>query len=372
MFRRSLLLSEVMLILSTIPTIAQEPYFYDGTRALSMGKAFSALSDDENALFYNPAGLMRVEGRRVSLSGYIQQYSWEITESGLEGFAPNFTDRGFIVSYIQNRFGISYSLTGKGWWESFKDGERDIYMPEGTTTYSNRPVNYEHCLTACYAHKILPRLDIGLTGKYLHFSPHIDSERFGDRDGLTFDLGLLLYPVDRLSIGLDLINAVSRDMNCYIYNDYTTVAFLSELPVNLTAGIAWLPTDPLTITADVRNILQDDVKSAVNDYDLEFRRSWHLGVEWRKKSWMALRAGYYRGEKPVERVYMGGVVFDTTHSYKYGTYNNFSLGAGFLYREFTLDIGFKFDDRSSKMDESTTSDLRDSTVMGSASVSYSF
>jgi len=372
MFRRALLLSEVILILSAIPIIAQEPYFYDGTRAMSMGKAFSALSDDENALFYNPAGLTRVKDRRVSLSGYIQQYSWEITVSGLEGFAPNFTDRGFIISYIQNRIGISYSLTGKGWWESFENGERDIYMPEGSPTSSNRPVNYEHCLTACYAHTILPCLDLGLTGKYLRFSPHVDSERLEDRNGFTFDLGLLLRPAERLSIGLGLLNAVSSDMNCIIYNDYIAVAYLSELPVNLTAGITWLPIDPLTVTADVRNILQDDVRSALNDYDFEFRRSWHLGIEWRTRPWMALRGGYYRCERPVERVYMGGIFDDAAYSYEYNTYNDFSFGAGFLYRKFTLDTGFKLDDRSSRMNESATTELRDSTVMGSVSVSYSF
>jgi hypothetical protein len=171
-----------ILLLSATPVSAQEPFFYDGTRALSMGKAFSALADDENALFYNPAGLTQINGRTISLSGYIQQYSWEATLSLFEGWAPNFTDRGFTVAYAQHRFGISYSMTGKGWWESWDREERDIYMPEGSTL-STRWVNYEHYLTVSYAHEILPWLDLGLTGKYLHFSPHSDIERLGDREG---------------------------------------------------------------------------------------------------------------------------------------------------------------------------------------------
>ncbi len=360
-----------ILILSATSIGAQEPFFYDGTRAMSMGKAFTGLADDENALFYNPAGLTQIEGHRISLSGYIQQYAWEITMELLEGWAPNFTDRGYTVSYAKHRFGISYSMTGKGWWESWDREEREIYMPEGSTI-STRWVNYEHYLTASYAHEILPWLDLGLTGKYLHFSPHSDIERLGDRDGFTFDLGLLFDPVDRLSIGLNLLNALSSDINYTVYNDYTSVAWLSELPVNLAVGIAWLPIDALTITADVRNLLQDDVKSAFSDYDLEFKRSYHFGLEWRPTAGLALRGGYYWCERPVKRIYMGGVVFNTIYSYEYDSYNNFALGAGYMYKGFSFDLGGKLDDRKSKMNESTTSQVRDCTAMGSASISYSF
>jgi hypothetical protein len=360
-----------IVILSAASADAQEPYLYDGTRPLSMGKAFTALANDENTLFYNPAGLTRIEGHRLSLSGYIQQYAYEATSTMFEGWAPNFTDRGYSVSYAQHRFGISYSMTGKGWWESPDYEGRYIYMPEGPPP-SSRRVNYEHYLTASYAHEILPWLDLGLTGKYLHFSPHLDSERLEDRDGFTFDLGLLLYPADRLSIGLTLLNAFSSEINYFVYSDYTSVAYLSELPVNLAVGIAWLPIDALTITADARNILQDDVKSAFNDYDLEFKSSYHFGLEWRPTADFALRGGYYWCERPVKRIYMGGVVFNTIYSYEYDSYNNFSLGAGYSYKGFSFDLGVKLDDRSSKMNESTTSQVRGTTALGSASASYSF
>ncbi|MHB8763566.1 MAG: hypothetical protein ACYDA8_04380 [Deferrisomatales bacterium] len=37
------------------------PSFFEGARPLGMGGAFTAVADDENALFYNPAGLDRVK-----------------------------------------------------------------------------------------------------------------------------------------------------------------------------------------------------------------------------------------------------------------------------------------------------------------------
>ena len=369
---KAFLVTLYVIILSATSIGAQEPFFYDGTRALSMGKAFTGLADDENALFYNPAGLTRIDGRTIALSGYIQQYSWELMVWGLEGWAPNFTDRGFTISYVQNRFGISFSQTGKGWWDNIKMGLWEVDEP-GFTYRILKPVDYERYVTACYAHEILSWISLGITGKYLHFSPYTEFKIFDDTDGVTFDIGLLLYPFDRLSIGLNLQNVVSSEIDYAVYNDYSSIAYLSELPINLTAGISWLPIDALSITADVRNILQDDVKSTVNDYMLEFKRSYHLGIEWRSTFGLALRGGYYRCERPVDHVYPVTPFGEAGPDYyEYETYNNFALGAGYMYEGFSFDLGVKLDDRKSKMDESTTSKLRDSTAMGSASISYSF
>jgi hypothetical protein len=43
------------------------PYIYKGMRPMGMGGAFVAVSDDANALFYNPAGLARADRARLSV-----------------------------------------------------------------------------------------------------------------------------------------------------------------------------------------------------------------------------------------------------------------------------------------------------------------
>lgn len=358
-----------ILLLSATSLSAQEPYFYDGTRSLSMGKAFVGLADDENAIFYNPACLSRIEGHKVSLSGYIQQYSWEVTVWPLAGWKPNYTDRGFTASYVQKRFGISFSYTGKGWWE-------DVTISDwmSGTSYTKKPMDYEKYVAASYAHDILPWFSLGLTGKYLHFSPSAETDLLENSDGVTFDLGFLFDPVDRLSIGINLVNLLSSDINYAVYNDYTGINWLNELPINVTFGLAWLPIEALSLSADVRNLLQDDVSPAVGDYILEFKRSYHLGLEWRPTAGVSLRAGYYLADKAVDRI-NPVLPFGSpsgTDYYEYEKYNNFAFGAGFLYRRVTFDIGVKIDDRSSKMEESETSELQDNTAMGSASLSYTF
>src|SRR3954463_9660759 len=59
----------ILLTLSSIRLSAtglvREPY--QGVRPTGMGNAFLALSDDNNALWYNPAGLARVKNYHVSI-----------------------------------------------------------------------------------------------------------------------------------------------------------------------------------------------------------------------------------------------------------------------------------------------------------------
>ena len=43
---------------------------FEGIRPLGMGNAFIALVDDQNVLWYNPAGLARVEGLHAHLMDY--------------------------------------------------------------------------------------------------------------------------------------------------------------------------------------------------------------------------------------------------------------------------------------------------------------
>ena len=62
----------LLLILFTLSLSAEEyNMIYRGARPMGMGGAFTGVSDDENALFYNPAGLNRIkpgEGKSVVLN----------------------------------------------------------------------------------------------------------------------------------------------------------------------------------------------------------------------------------------------------------------------------------------------------------------
>jgi long-subunit fatty acid transport protein len=61
----------IVLSISTISLSAQSNFFYNDARTLSAGKAFTGLANDENAIFYNPAGLTLIQNQKVVLSGLI-------------------------------------------------------------------------------------------------------------------------------------------------------------------------------------------------------------------------------------------------------------------------------------------------------------
>lgn len=65
--RKHLMLTVAVFFLMAGALHARElPYIYKGVRPLGMGGAFVALSDDANALFYNPAGLADIKEPRFS------------------------------------------------------------------------------------------------------------------------------------------------------------------------------------------------------------------------------------------------------------------------------------------------------------------
>jgi hypothetical protein len=72
--KKTLFIATLALLISTVVSASEYTLMYRGARPMGMGGAFTAVSDDENALFYNPAGLNRIkpgEGKIVVLNPQI-------------------------------------------------------------------------------------------------------------------------------------------------------------------------------------------------------------------------------------------------------------------------------------------------------------
>lgn len=100
---------------------------YEGVRPTGMGDAFTALADDHNALFYNPAGLANIKGVHFNLfdftvgadsSNTINRLNNAIFKSDFEhlltndqqylklAFKPTFIVPGFGFSFFQDAHGF--------------------------------------------------------------------------------------------------------------------------------------------------------------------------------------------------------------------------------------------------------------------------
>ena len=65
---RPLLVAALLSVVSISNSAAGEyPSFYRGVRPLAMGGAFTAVADDEQALFYNPAGLADISRLNLAI-----------------------------------------------------------------------------------------------------------------------------------------------------------------------------------------------------------------------------------------------------------------------------------------------------------------
>lgn len=83
---RTILCALLIVLCSSIASAAEYPYIYKGLRPMGMGGAFVAVSNDANALFYNPAGLASISSIRttIPLELEISDYSYDIYQDAVD------------------------------------------------------------------------------------------------------------------------------------------------------------------------------------------------------------------------------------------------------------------------------------------------
>jgi len=58
---KQMILTILFILLLILPAYAVPLNFYSGARPMGMGGVFTAVADDVNAIFYNPAGVVFVD-----------------------------------------------------------------------------------------------------------------------------------------------------------------------------------------------------------------------------------------------------------------------------------------------------------------------
>ena len=146
-----------------------------GARPMGMAGAYSAVADDANAIFWNTAGLAKINTRQIGLS-YLELY-------GMVNY--NF------VSLVSP---LNQTDTLAGYLMSSNDNEH-LYR-ETTLGFS-------------YARKVQKYLKFGGNLKFLSSSANIGEIKVGSAKGVAIDIGGCFDLTDEISIGAALPNLLS-------------------------------------------------------------------------------------------------------------------------------------------------------------------
>ena len=283
---------------------------FPGARAVGMGAAFTAVSDDATATFYNPGGLPFIKNFEVSL----QHSNW------LTGLWPDmyYEFFGFVkpLGELGSVGGNVIYLT---------TGETEAYI-EGSDAPIARFVNFDFAVTLNYGYEVFKNLGVGIGTKFIYsfLAPdwlvkRVFPESGGGGTGITyaFDFGVLYKSVimeessilPSLSMGFSLLNFGPGIR-------YTRQGGGEDpLPRTLKVGLAM----PLYESEAVRFIFATDItKILVNlkaDYDEKgFSYVWweawkHVGVEFTYYDFVSLRIGYFHDAEGVRKgtMFGGGV-----------------------------------------------------------------
>lgn len=204
---------------------------YVGARALGMGNAFTALADDAEAGFWNPAGLVQWQG--VKIAG-----SRKVSDRDDYAFDPKC---------------VAYSYRGNG---LFWGNKIALRVESGTPDFTYYSL----------ARRLSSHLAIGGSVKFKRKHPSDYYQFFGHSPG--YDLGILWKP-DALSSGGVLIQNMG-DAKQWV--SVVTFGFAHKFP------------NRSLLAVDIATLFEDDP-------ELEL----HVGWEWQMNNWLALRAGISDG-----------------------------------------------------------------------------
>ena len=317
-----------------------------GSKATSLGGAFSAYADDPFAVYYNPAGLTQIESPTFSIGAEylnpdLKIHNFKAKDGNSSNVLPynvSFTDTsdnlivphvGFATHLFNNvYFGIAayipYGLHIK--WES--DPTKNPAAYNGFESYYLRGV-----VTPTIAIKLTDKLSAGFgislgrsdagTQRRIYaptistFHNKIIKGELSDDFNYSFNVGLMYKPYDNLSFGITYRSRTNTDFKGTVeivgvdkVNGETSI----DHPEQIQAGVKYQPNKRLTLTADVVWTNW----STVHDYTVKFDRplggaiseehyprDWkdtrqlRFGIEYKWNEIVTFRGGYFYDPSPI-------------------------------------------------------------------------
>jgi hypothetical protein len=248
-----------------------------GARPIGMGSAYTALATDILAVYWNPAGLSRINRNGEAIFNHAQWLA--DTKYNFAAFSLNLGSVGSIALQV-----ISFNTP--------EQPVRTVNNPEGDGRFWDAN---SFALGITYARNLTDQFSIGFSLKYI-------GERIfnASATGASFDLGILYdTPLENLTLGAAISNFGTkmrmdgRDLQfnsdplpeegsvSAVPAQYRTEQF--NIPLNLKFGVAWkaINDDNLSLLVAADGLQPSDNSPSINS-----------GLEVGIKNIVFLRAGY--------------------------------------------------------------------------------
>lgn len=300
-----------LLLTATLANAAELPYIYKGVRPMGMGGAFTAVSDDANALFYNPAGLASISGMSASilpLQVEIGEKGYDMVSDASDTDFDNETETAaYLRDYVGERAHVAVNIFPYYSMPRLAVGligttRMDLEVRDRQFPKVNTHAITDLGLGAGYAHPFLDdSLLVGGSLKYINrhslsqeytvtditsddFDDLVDDDLV-DGDGVLLDLGII-YKFDEvdvpgLSLGLSVNNLIGNDLGD-----------AEDLDDHVDLGIAY--THEFWILKATYAFDYMDLFSQIDDED-DYAKRLRLGAEFAFPKVLTLRAGIYQG-----------------------------------------------------------------------------
>ncbi|MCF7740179.1 MAG: PorV/PorQ family protein [Candidatus Marinimicrobia bacterium] len=248
-----------------------------GARSIGMGGAFVALADDATATYWNPAGMVKVNGNEAIFNHV--QWLADI----------NYDYVSFISNFDgNNAFGVSYTGLSMGDMKV-----RTVQEPEGTGEKFSAG---SMALGLSYSRRLTDRFTIGFTGKYINeniyhestsaFAMDIGTQFRTPFKNMIIGMSISNFGNKMKMVGKDLLIKHDIDENIEGNNDRISGHLDTDkwsLPLLLRIGVAMdiLNTRYNRVTISTDAMHPNDNLESIN-----------IGGEYSFREFLFLRAGY--------------------------------------------------------------------------------
>lgn len=305
MIRKILFSVIAFLFMSVSANSAPLETFYSGIRPLAMGNAFTAVADDKNAVFYNPAGLNSVKKGRVDLLPPLIEVSQTIVDLGSDasGLDTNDTSgtvdslKKYVGNHMRGRVSVFPNYTRKNFEIGFlENASLDAKVRQPSYPYVNTNIKNDAGLVLGIASDYTVKnetLQFGISGKFIqrravsrtYSAVDLSNANYKFEDDIKSGIGIginmgAIYRVDKAplksSYGIAIRNLGGMGFG---------TAGVANQSVNL--GVAFsrkIGFVPLTVAFDYVDIFGGGIPKRM-----------HFGVEAELIKIFTLRAGLNQG-----------------------------------------------------------------------------